>query len=126
MAKMTEDEILALMMLLTTERRLQANDIGEGLTGRIRSESGRVHGLEVLRSLERGGAACRIAGRHSPWEITEKGRIAAALMMHKRPELREIFIDAWQGNKPDAADDREPPSSQGDGVASADISSTAS
>jgi hypothetical protein len=95
MAMMTDDEILALMMLLTTERRLQAADVGEGLTGRIGSESGRTHALAVLRSLERGGAACRIAGPHSPWEITEKGRIAAALLMHKKPDLREVFIDCW-------------------------------
>jgi hypothetical protein len=76
MALMTNDEILALLILLTAERRLQAADIGEGLTGRIGSESARMRGLEVLRSLARGGAACRIRGPHSPWEITEKGRIA--------------------------------------------------
>lgn len=96
MAKISDDEILALLMLLTAERRLQAADIGTGITGRIGSESARVYGLEILRSLARGGAATRLGGPHSPWEITEKGRIAAALIMSKNPDLCESFVESWQ------------------------------
>lgn len=103
MAAMTDDEILALMMLLTAERRLQAADIGEGLSGKIGSEGARTHALGVLRALERGGAARRMSGPHSPWEITEKGRIAAALLMHKQPDLRSIFIDDWADGSVSAA-----------------------
>ena len=103
MARMTDDEVLALMMLLTAERPVQARAIGEGLTGRLNSEGARAQALSVLRSLRRGGAAARIAGSHSPWEITEKGRIAAALLMYKDPELRQIFIDDWIGTGSEGA-----------------------
>lgn len=95
MTAMTDDEKLTLMMLLTAGKRLQAAEVGEGLTGSIGSEGARAHALETLRSLERGGAARRLSGPHSPWEITEKGRIAAAILMHKQPDLRAIFIDNW-------------------------------
>lgn len=116
---MNDDEILTLMMLLTSERRLQAGQVGEGLTGRIDRESARVVGMAALRSLERQGAARRIAGPHSPWEITEKGRIAAALLMHKNPDLRQIFIDDWETAGPQGSVESEAPPDAGAGPTSA-------
>ncbi len=85
---MTQDECLALLAVVAHGEPVATEVIGLGLQqGRTAArEIGRRH----LNELERQGAVRRVF--YGLWLPTEKGRIAAALIMGKDPELMEIFF----------------------------------
>ena len=78
---MTVNETFVLMLALQADDRLRYWTVYQACHGE------RAHGLLV--ALERQGALEHV--RYDHWRITEKGRIAAALAMHKDPKLAEAF-----------------------------------
>lgn len=82
---MTQDETITLLMALVAERPLQSRDIANGLGCSIE------HAYYVANSLRNAGALAK--PRYGHWSITEKGRIASALAMHKDPSLHYAFFD---------------------------------
>ena len=82
---MTADETLTLMMALTARRPLESRQIAQGLDTSVEHAYYVANGLKRLGALEK--------PRYGHWTITEKGRIACALAMHKDPSLVAAFFD---------------------------------
>jgi len=98
--KMTYNEKLALLMLTTSPVPLTTLIIGMGIVDGTRSRQRRC-GRDLLESLAKQGAVERIpnpvgARRSGIWHATEKGKIAAALLIGKDRELRYVFIGCWE------------------------------
>lgn len=86
---LTNDEKLALVLLLR-HGPCSTYDMAAHLKCGKRTvyhERGYNIALELLNGLKVGSAVHHGYGR---WEITEKGRIAAALVMAKEPKLQEV------------------------------------
>lgn len=82
---MTDDETLTLMMALVSKSPLKSREIAQGLDSDV------AHAYYVASGLRRQGALEK--PRYGHWTITEKGRIACALAMHKDPSLHVAFFD---------------------------------
>lgn len=107
MATMTSDEMLALLATLTSPSgEIELSDLGAGLAHYARPPTYPEIGRRMAKNLAAQGAMYRSGiGRY---RITERGRIAAALILFKNPDLRSIFIEAW-----DDIADSEPTTSKG-------------
>lgn len=79
---MTVNETFVLMLALIADGRLRYRDVTQAMP----------RGYEpwrILDSLKNDGALEHLGYDH--WQITEKGRIAIALAMHKDPALAYAF-----------------------------------
>jgi biotin operon repressor len=85
MANITEDETLLLLTLLSYGGAASTTHLREALC----LSSSRIWHLAL--GLEEHGAV--IHPRYGRYSLTEKGRIACALVMHKRPDLAVTFFD---------------------------------
>jgi hypothetical protein len=94
MAAMPFDEMLALLATLTSPNgEISLKVLGAGLAEHARPHGYAEIGRRMAKRLADQGAMERTGvGRY---RITEKGRIAAALILHKHPDLRFSFIEAW-------------------------------
>jgi hypothetical protein len=95
MAVMTPSEVEGLMLALafSLERpTFTVRELGLAIFGNEYTlTSCEIYGRKLLDDLAKAGA---VAHRHyGGWWITEKGRIAAALLMARDPTLRVAFID---------------------------------
>jgi len=79
---MTVNETFVLMMALQANGRLRYRDVCAAMPPYAEPWG-------ILNSLRRQGAVEH--PRYDHWEITEKGRIAAALALHKDPKLADAF-----------------------------------
>ena len=94
MTAMTSDEMLALLATLTSPNgEIELSDLGAGLAHYARPPTYPEIGRRMAKNLAAQGAMYRSGvGRY---RITEKGRIAAALILFKNPDLRSIFVEGW-------------------------------
>lgn len=81
---MTPDESLTLMMALVADGPLRSRDIARGLYCTP------TRALRIANSLLATQALSH--PRYNHWVITEKGRIACALLMVKDPSLHAAFF----------------------------------
>lgn len=93
MPKMTQDEILTLLTVVSLDREVTGAEIGEIVSGSSRGHSpsfyeyGRRYALPLV---EAGVLVKPAPDRYLP---TERGRIAAGLLMAKDPGLYVAFFD---------------------------------
>lgn len=73
------------MMALVSERPLESREIARGLDSSVD------HAYYIANGLRTAGALTK--PRYGHWSITEKGRLACALAMHKDPALHSAFFD---------------------------------
>jgi hypothetical protein len=85
MTAMTTDETLTLMMALISQTPIGSREIAQGLDCSLMSAHKIACDLKVAGGLQ--------AVRNGVWRISEKGRIACALSMHKDPSLCAAFFD---------------------------------
>jgi hypothetical protein len=78
---MNTSETFVLLLALKADGRLRYRDVYAAVRGE--------RAWSILNGLRKGGALSHPAYDH--WEITEKGRIAAALAIHKDRKLAEAF-----------------------------------
>lgn len=78
---MTNNETLVLMLALTADGVLRYREVFRAVHGE--------RAWSILNSLKKAGALDHPG--YGLWQITEKGRIAAALAMHKDPKLARAF-----------------------------------
>lgn len=94
MGVMIADEMLALLATLTSPNgEISLHALGAGLADYAQPPGYAEIGRRMAKQLAIQGAMerCGVAR----YRITEKGRIAAALILHQNPDLRHIFFDAW-------------------------------
>jgi len=97
----TDDETLTLLMVALSPAPVGCGVIGQGLADRPLGMPGlRRLGRRAAQNLADQGALEQLAApsgarQTGRWVATEKGKIAAALVIGKNPDLREVFIDAW-------------------------------
>lgn len=78
---MSDNETIVLLLALKADGPLRYADVFKAMRGE--------RAWSILNSLKGQGALDHPAYNH--WQITEKGRIAAALAMSKNPRLAEAF-----------------------------------
>ena len=88
---MTTEEILALMTLVSSNRPMSARQVGETIIDSASVAERYEGGRKALIPLVMHGAV--VAPFTDSYSPTEKGRIAAALLMAKDPGLRVAFFD---------------------------------
>lgn len=82
MPKMTDDQVIVLLMALTAINGvLRYREVYVAVYGERASR--------ILKELFTAGVLDHPG--YNDWRITEKGRIAAALLMHKDPSLADAF-----------------------------------
>lgn len=84
--QINKNETMILLMALKADQRLRWRHAYMALRGE--------HAWAVLNRLRSAGAIEHVGYDH--WRITEKGRIAAALVMSKNPALAQAFDGGWK------------------------------
>lgn len=77
---MTTNETFVLMLALNAGHRLRYRDVTSAMPGEP---------WRLLNNLRKQGVLAHL--RYDHWQITEKGRLAAAMAMHKDPKLARAF-----------------------------------
>lgn len=81
---MTNNETIVLLLALKADGRLRYRTVYQAMRGE--------RAWSILSNLRSQGALEHRGYDH--WQITEKGRIAAALLMAKNPRLAAAFVEA--------------------------------
>lgn len=93
---MTNEEILTLTFILSANRAVALNEIGETLhPQRIRSKNPYVRYQDIGRLRVKPLVDAGVVARVEPgwYSITEKGRIAGAILMTKDKSLEAAFYE---------------------------------